>query len=51
MKKNKENEVPNIFYEENETYIDRDILNIPEWCRACDGPYPSCISSCPMFDE
>lgn len=24
---------------------------IPEGCRACGGPYPSCKSSCNMFDD
>lgn len=23
----------------------------PDGCRACGGPYPSCKSSCPIFDE
>ena len=26
-------------------------LNIPEGCRACGGAYPSCKSSCSLFDE
>lgn len=25
--------------------------NIPEGCLACGGPYPSCKTSCPLFDE
>ncbi len=24
---------------------------IPEGCAACGGPYPYCVSSCPMFDD
>lgn len=24
---------------------------IPEGCVACGGPYPSCTSSCPLFDD
>lgn len=25
--------------------------HIPSGCAACGGPYPSCMSSCPMFDD
>lgn len=25
--------------------------NIPEGCLACGGPYPSCKTSCPLFDD
>ena len=25
--------------------------NIPEGCVACGGPYPSCKTSCPLFDD
>lgn len=25
--------------------------DIPEGCAACGGPYPSCTSSCPLFDD
>ena len=28
-----------------------DFDDIPEGCAACGGPYPSCISSCNLFDE
>ena len=24
---------------------------IPEGCAACGGPYPSCKTSCPIFDD
>lgn len=30
---------------------DDDDDDIPEGCRACGGPYPSCTSSCPLFDD
>ena len=25
--------------------------DIPECCRACGGPYPSCQTSCSIFDD
>ena len=25
--------------------------DIPEGCIACGGPYPSCMTSCKMFDD
>ena len=25
--------------------------DIPEGCAACGGPYPSCTTSCPLFDD
>lgn len=25
--------------------------NEPECCKACSGPYPSCMSSCKIFDD
>lgn len=25
--------------------------HIPSGCAACGGPYPSCMSSCPLFDD
>lgn len=28
-----------------------DELDIPEGCRACGGPYPDCMDSCPIFDD
>lgn len=28
-----------------------DILDIPEGCRACGGPYPNCTISCNLFDD
>lgn len=24
---------------------------IPEGCAACGGPYPNCMTSCPIFDD
>ena len=48
--KNK-NEYAKDFFEEEINQSDRNILNIPEGCSACGGPYPSCMSSCPMYDD
>ena len=28
-----------------------EILGEPECCRACGGPYPSCMTSCKIFDD
>lgn len=25
--------------------------NIPECCKSCGGPYPSCLTSCKIFDD
>lgn len=36
---------------EEQEYYKRHISKIPVGCRACGGPYPSCKSSCPMFDD
>lgn len=33
---------------EDDTYDEDDI---PEGCAACGGPYPSCTSSCKLFDD
>lgn len=30
---------------------DDDDDDIPECCIACGGPYPSCMSSCSLFDD
>ena len=30
---------------------DDDYDDIPEGCRACGGPYPDCMDSCPLFDD
>ena len=46
---NKDIEVNILNVEQVDNY--NDILDIPEGCRACGGPYPSCMSSCPMFDD
>lgn len=27
------------------------ILEEPECCRACGGPYPRCMTSCKIFDD
>ena len=43
----------------NSWYIDNEdeIINssygddIPECCSACGGPYPSCMTSCKIFDD
>ena len=35
----------------SDDYNDDDDDDIPEGCRACGGPYPSCMSSCPIFDD
>ena len=31
--------------------VDDDNDDIPEGCAACGGPYPSCKTSCSMFDD
>lgn len=28
-----------------------EILDEPECCRTCGGPYPSCMTSCKIFDD
>lgn len=38
----------NILHEDDDDEEDDDI---PEGCAACGGPYPSCKSSCSMFDD
>ena len=44
-------------YEEDEIitidWIDDtdDENDVPEGCAACGGPYPSCRTACPMFDD
>lgn len=37
-------------YEEYYSPMDA-ILDEPECCRACGGPYPSCVTSCKIFDD
>lgn len=37
-------------YDEDE-YDEYDEDDIPEGCAACGGPYPSCTSSCKLFDD
>lgn len=37
-------------YEEYYSPMDS-ILEEPECCKACGGPYPSCTTSCKIFDE
>ena len=32
-------------------YYNEPVMNIPEGCAACGGPYPDCKWSCPMFDD
>lgn len=37
---------------ENTTFTnDIDTDNIPDGCKACGGPYPSCQTSCKIFDD
>lgn len=35
---------------DNFSYDDED-EEMPECCSACGGPYPSCMSSCKIFDN
>ena len=37
-------------YEDEEEYED-DEDGMPSCCVACGGPYPSCMSSCSIFDD
>lgn len=37
-------------YEYDDIY-EMEFDDIPEGCAACGGPYPSCISSCNLFEE
>lgn len=35
----------------SEDFDDDDEDSIPSCCRACGGPYPSCMTSCKIFDD
>lgn len=49
-KKKKDDDEYEDIYKEDKS--DREYRgNIPSGCAACGGPYPSCMSSCPMFDD
>lgn len=40
------------FIDESEIiYDDDDEDEVPVGCAACGGPYPSCKTSCPIFDD
>ena len=41
----------NMTEKEKQDYYDRHIDEVPGGCRACGGPYPSCMDSCPIFDD
>ena len=32
-------------------FWDDPIGNMPECCKACGGPFPSCMTSCKIFDN
>ena len=32
-------------------YYDQHVMEIPEGCCACGGPYPDCIAGCSMYDD
>ena len=36
---------------EKQEWYSQHINQVPVGCRACGGPYPSCIDSCPLFDD
>lgn len=42
-------------YYEDDDYIpslsEERLMTMPEGCRACGGPYPSCTTSCKLFDD
>ena len=38
-------------YNEYYSTPQNEILAMPECCRACGGPYPSCMTSCKIFDD
>ena len=48
---NNEYDEYNMTEKEKQDYYDRHIDEVPEGCRACGGPYPSCMDSCPIFDR
>lgn len=35
----------------DDLYDEDDVDDMPACCRACGGPYPSCMTSCKMFDD
>lgn len=41
----------NMTEKEKQEYYDRHIFEVPEGCRACGGPYPTCKDGCPLFDD
>lgn len=38
-------------YDYEEYFDNNDDINPPTGCAACGGPYPSCKTSCKMFDD
>lgn len=36
---------------DDDEFDNEDALEIPWGCKTCGGPYPSCTSSCKLFDE
>lgn len=40
-------------YDEYDNYYDSNsyIIDMPEACKACGGPFPNCTTSCKLFDD
>lgn len=43
----------NVYWESDEIIKkeSKSNFNVPEGCKACGGPYPSCKTSCKIFDD
>ena len=37
--------------EEWEDLFELETPEVPEYCNICGGPFPSCCSSCKLFDD
>ncbi|MBQ8054872.1 MAG: hypothetical protein IJ198_13890 [Lachnospiraceae bacterium] len=51
MKKRDEYDEYSMSEKEKQEYYDKHIFEVPEGCRACGGPYPTCTDGCPLFDD